>query len=110
MSDRTNPEWQEAMNSPQADAAIGDKQKTRMTPLQPDQLAQMVSMVAATRPDEIGCDACDEQLDRFADLHLAGKNAAEAMPLVQEHLDRCNDCREEFEALLAALKAEADAE
>ena len=50
MSDRTNLEWQEAMNSPQADAAIGDKQKTRMTPLQPDQLAPMVSMVAATRP------------------------------------------------------------
>jgi len=88
----------------------GSKQKARMIPLQPDQLAQMVSMVAATRPDEIGCDACYEQLDRLADLHLAGKNAAEAMPLVQDHLDRCGDCREEFEALLAALKAEAESE
>lgn len=88
----------------------GGKQKAHMPPLQPDQLAQMVSRVAATRPDEIGCDACYEQLDRFADLYLAGKNASEAMPLVQDHLDRCTDCREEFEALLAALKAEADAE
>lgn len=86
----------------------GGKQKAHMPPLQPDQLAQMVSMVAATRPDEIGCDACYEQLDRFADLHLAGKNAAEAMPLIQDHLDRCTDCREEFEALLAALKAEVE--
>jgi hypothetical protein len=88
----------------------GVKRNAPMPPLQPDQLAQMVSMVAATRPDEIGCDACYEQLDRFADLHLAGKNASEAMPLVQDHLDRCTDCREEFEALLAALKAQADAE
>lgn len=88
----------------------GGKRNARMKPLQPDQLAQMARMVAATRPDEIGCDACYEQLDRFVDLHLAGKNAAEAMPLVQDHLDRCDDCREEFEALLAALKAEADAE
>lgn len=86
----------------------GGKQKAHMTPLQPDQLAQLVSMVATTRPDEIGCSACYEQLDRFADLHLAGKNASEAMPLVQDHLDRCGDCREEFEALLAALKAETE--
>lgn len=88
----------------------GVRRNDRMTPLQPDQLARMVRMVATTRPDEIGCSECYEQLDRFADLHLAGKNASEAMPLVQDHLDRCNDCREEFEALLDALKAEADAE
>ena len=88
----------------------GGKRNARMTPLQPDQLAQMVRMVATTRPDEIWCRECFEQLDRFADLHLAGKNAAEAMPLVQDHLDRCGDCREEFEALLAALKAEAEGE
>jgi len=46
----------------------------------------------------------DAALKNFAPaVDQAGKNAAEAMPLVQEHLDRCNDCREEFEALLAAL-------
>lgn len=64
----------------------------------------MVQMIAATRPDEIGCDECFEQLDCFAETVLAGKNAAEAMPLVQDHLNRCGDCREEFEALLTALR------
>lgn len=67
-------------------------------------IKQMVQMVAATRPDEIGCDECFDQLDRFAEEVLAGKNAAAAMPLVQDHLDRCGDCREEFEALLTALR------
>jgi hypothetical protein len=67
-------------------------------------IKDMVQMVAATRPDEIGCDECFEQLDRFAETVLAGKNAAEAMPLVQDHLNRCGDCREEFEALLTALR------
>lgn len=86
----------------------GGKRNGHMKPLQREQLAQMTQMVAATRPDEIGCDECYEQLDRFADLHLAGKNAAEAMPLVQDHLERCGDCREEFEALLAALRAETE--
>ncbi len=68
-------------------------------------IKQMVQMIAETRPDEIGCDECFEQLDHFAELVLAGKSAAEALPLVQDHLDRCRDCHEEFEALLAALRA-----
>jgi predicted anti-sigma-YlaC factor YlaD len=65
----------------------------------------MAREIITTRPDEIGCDECFEQLDRFVEMTLAGNNAAEAMPLVQDHLDRCHDCREEFEALLAALRA-----
>jgi len=68
-------------------------------------IKHMVQMIAGTRPDEIGCDECFEQLDRFAELVLAGKSAAAALPLVQDHLNRCRDCREEFEALLAALRA-----
>jgi hypothetical protein len=70
-----------------------------------DTLKQMAREIITTRPDEIGCDECFEQLDRFVEMTLAGKNAAEAMPLVQDHLDRCHDCHEEFEALLAALRA-----
>ncbi len=74
-----------------------------------DMLKKMVNSIVSTRPDEIGCDDCFAQLDQFAELVLAGKNAAEAMPLVQDHLDRCMDCREEFEALLRALRAQSAA-
>ena len=73
--------------------------------IEPATLKKMVRSALTARPDEIGCDECFEQLDRFVEMTLAGKNAAEAMPLVQDHLDRCRDCREEFEALLAALRA-----
>ncbi len=73
--------------------------------LEPAALKQMVRVVLSTRPDEIGCDECLDQLDRFVEMKLAGKDAAKAMPLVQDHLDRCRDCREEFEALLEALRA-----
>jgi hypothetical protein len=68
-------------------------------------LKEMARGIMSTRPDEIGCAECFEQMDRFVEMELAGKDAAEAMPLVQDHLDRCGNCREEFEALLAALKA-----
>ncbi len=65
---------------------------------------RMVRSILTTRPDEIGCDECLAQMDRFVEMKLDGKDPAEAMPLVQDHLDRCRDCREEFEALLTALR------
>jgi len=74
----------------------------------PDTIRKMLQMLTVTRPVEIGCDDCFEQLDQFVELEMAGKNPAQAMPLVQEHLARCSDCREEFEVLLAALKVQAD--
>lgn len=66
---------------------------------------RMARGIATTHPDEIGCTECFEQMDRFVDLTLEGKNAAEALPLVQEHLYRCKNCREEYEALLEAIRA-----
>jgi hypothetical protein len=68
-------------------------------------LKKMVNSIITTRPDEIACDECFEQLDQFAERMLEGKSAAEAMPLVQDHLDRCEACREEYEALLEAVKS-----
>jgi hypothetical protein len=65
--------------------------------------------IAETREVEIGCDECFEQLDRFVEMKLSGLNTAQAMPLVQEHLEICGECREEFEALLLALGATEEA-
>lgn len=72
--------------------------------LDPAILKQMVRVVLSTRSDEIGCEECFDQLDRFVEMTLAGKDAAEALPLVHDHLERCRDCREEFEALLEVLR------
>ena len=66
--------------------------------------------IAQTRErEEIGCDECFEEVDRFIAMELSGLDAAQAMPLVQEHLQMCGECREEFEALLAALRATGEA-
>jgi hypothetical protein len=46
-------------------------------------------------------------MDLFVEMILAGKNPEQAMPLVQDHLNRCHDCREEFEALLKVLRAQS---
>ena len=75
--------------------------------LEPDRLKSLSRSILGARQDEIGCAECFRLLDRFVDLHLAGKSAAEALPLVQQHLERCRECREEFDALLAAVIAAA---
>jgi hypothetical protein len=71
--------------------------------LEPDMVKWLVRGVMTARPDELDCHQCFEQLDRFVEIKLVGKDPAEAMPLVQDHLERCRVCREEFEALLAVL-------
>ena len=65
----------------------------------------LVREIAEVREVEIGCDECFEQVDRFIEMELSGLDPAAAMPLVHEHLEICGECREEFEALLAALQA-----
>jgi len=72
--------------------------------LKPTEVKKLVREVLSTRPDEIDCDECMEQLDRFVEMTVSGRNAAEAMPLVHHHMEHCGCCREEFEALLAVLR------
>ncbi|RMF45563.1 MAG: hypothetical protein D6755_07920 [Anaerolineae bacterium] len=70
-----------------------------------DVLQKMVRGLEQTRDEEITCGECFEQVGVFAEMVLAGKPAAEALPLVEHHLSMCTDCRTEFEALLDALRA-----
>ncbi len=73
--------------------------------LETESLTKIVNKIIATRPDEIDCDTCYSELDNFVDMLREGKKAEEVKPLVQHHLNMCNDCCEEFEALLLALDA-----
>lgn len=69
-----------------------------------DLLKNLIQAASMSHKDEIGCDTCFEKLHKFAEMKLAGKSPEEAMPLVEDHLKRCSECREEFEALLEALR------
>ncbi len=71
-----------------------------------DDLEKIVMALSLTREEELGCEECFERVDRFVEAELSGLDAAAAMPLVGEHLNKCGDCREEFELLLEALREE----
>ena len=73
-------------------------------------IKKMMQSIKATQEYELSCDHCFDEVDQFIEMELSGKNAAEAMPLVRQHLDRCGGCREEYEVLLEALKTMIDRE
>ncbi len=76
-----------------------------MMSTEPEKLRNLMRSIFMTHRDEIGCDTCFDQMDLFAEITLAGKDVASAMPHVYRHLQMCKACREEFEALLSALKS-----
>jgi hypothetical protein len=64
----------------------------------------LLESVARSQVEAIDCNECWEKIDHFVELELEGKDPAQALPLVEDHLNCCGDCREEYEALLEALK------
>lgn len=73
--------------------------------LTPDTLRTLVAKSLETRDDEVTCDECDLEVARFAEMELSGLRAGEALPIVEEHLAACPCCREEYRALMDALRA-----
>lgn len=71
-----------------------------------NQLLAMVEAIFSAHEHELDCEGCDMEMPHLVDLIEAGENPEELLPAVQEHLKRCRDCREEFEALLAIVHAE----
>jgi hypothetical protein len=68
-------------------------------------LRTVIEMSLSARPTELGCDECFELLASYAERLLAGEPVDDSLKLVQEHLERCDCCKEEFELLLAVLRS-----
>ena len=61
--------------------------------------AQALGRLLGPAGPEIGCDPCFEELDRYVELELAGRDADAAVPGLRAHLEGCPACREEYESL-----------
>jgi hypothetical protein len=55
---------------------------------------------------ELSCDACFEELDRYAEVELGGGDADTAIPGMSAHLRGCPACAEDHESLVSLLRAE----
>jgi predicted anti-sigma-YlaC factor YlaD len=73
--------------------------------LSDDQIRELLQAVSLTRDHELNCDECLAEVGGFAELTLAGRPVEDAYDLVEQHLQICAECREEFALLLKALES-----
>jgi predicted anti-sigma-YlaC factor YlaD len=67
-------------------------------------MEKMLAMLSNTRAVELTCDEVFALLDQFTELAAQGEDVAQLMPLVQQHLDMCEDCREEYKVLQSIVQ------
>ncbi|MGL4512949.1 MAG: hypothetical protein ACRCT8_07635 [Lacipirellulaceae bacterium] len=73
-----------------------------------DQLVDLLANTAGVNQDTLGCDDCFALLDQFAQAELDGTGVPAALAAVQAHLEQCACCRDEYAALLTALREVQD--
>jgi predicted anti-sigma-YlaC factor YlaD len=78
--------------------------------LRPEQAKALIEMVMGTRDREMTCDECVADIAEFVEVQLTGKPLSVALQAVQEHLDGCHDCTDEYHVLRQALAALAEEE
>ena len=74
----------------------------------PEAIMGLLKKLELTRSEELPCEEAYNLIDEYADLVQKGEDAARLLPLVEHHLEMCLDCKEEYEALMRALRASAD--
>lgn len=75
-----------------------------------DEIKNILDFLQAPEDDymmEIDCSNCDT-LAALAEKVASGTPLQQVLPALAEHIQYWRDCREEFEALVAVLKAEDD--
>jgi hypothetical protein len=73
-------------------------------PFTDENLRVLADVLRMTRPDELTCDEWLDRVGAYADALAVGAPRPPGAELIDHHLQICPECREEFEALLAALK------
>ena len=69
-------------------------------------LKQVMGRLLGPGGPEVGCDACFDELDRYVELEVNGRDADGAVPGLRAPLEGCPACREEYESLRALVGGE----
>ncbi|MBI3151254.1 MAG: hypothetical protein HYZ21_03930 [Chloroflexi bacterium] len=72
--------------------------------LKDEVVLKFLQVLENAREEELSCSEMYARLDEFVENEVQAKDADKITPLIQEHLDMCPECCEEYEALLAILE------
>jgi hypothetical protein len=70
---------------------------------------RLVARLVGPAGQELTCELCFEELDRYVELELEGAQADEQIPGMRAHLEGCPACAEDHESLLAFVSAQGPA-
>ena len=68
-------------------------------------MSDLLNRLLGPEGPEVTCEECFEQLDRYVELELAGRDADAAVPGMRAHLEGCPACHEDRESLAALLRS-----
>ena len=75
-----------------------------------DRFERWLRNIYATQDQEISCTECFDLVSGFVELEVSGQDAAAKMPQVKQHLNQCQACRDEYEALRDLRRLEEEGE
>jgi hypothetical protein len=75
----------------------------------PSRTADLLARLLGPAAPELTCEQCFEELDRYVEHELAGRDADATVPGMRPHLEGCPACREDHDSLAALVATESDA-
>jgi hypothetical protein len=72
----------------------------------PSRTSDLLARLLGPAEPELTCEECFEELDRYVELELIGRDADAAVPGMRPHLEGCSACREDHDSLATLLSAE----
>ncbi len=72
--------------------------------LQDEVVVKFLQVLESIREEEMSCSEMYAHIDEFVEREVNSNDAKKIMPLIQEHIDMCPDCCDEYEALLSVLE------
>ncbi|MBZ0301331.1 MAG: hypothetical protein K8J31_16410 [Anaerolineae bacterium] len=73
-----------------------------------DRFRKLADCLSEKHDSGCDCEAAYKQFECLAEQAVAGVDIHDILPRVAMHLDQCSDCREEYEALVAIVRAERE--
>lgn len=73
-------------------------------PLSNEAVLGLLRVLETAENEMITCDELYDKLDEYVEREVDQKDAAQLMPVIREHLDKCPGCCDEYEALLDVVE------